>query len=120
MLSGLRIQRCRELCGVGRRWGLDLALLWLWHRLAAVTLIRPIAWEPLYAVGAALKKAKKEKKPQLLQFFNVANSKQGTQNVFVESSNICKHVDLVLIFLLIFGKITCASIHIAGRMFPRL
>ena len=29
LLSGLMIWRC---CGVGRRCGLDLALLWLWHR----------------------------------------------------------------------------------------
>ena len=41
-------------CGVGRRHGSDLAWLWLWHRLAS--LIRPLAWEPPYAVGAALKK----------------------------------------------------------------
>ena len=45
-------------CGVGRRCGLDLALLWLWHRPAAVALIRPLAWEPLYATGAALKRQK--------------------------------------------------------------
>ena len=30
-------------------------LLWLWCRLAAVALIRPLAWEPPYAVGTALK-----------------------------------------------------------------
>ena len=42
-------------CGVGRRRGLDPALLWLWHRLAAVTLIGPRAWEPPYAVSVALK-----------------------------------------------------------------
>ena len=39
----------------------DLALLWLWHRLAATALIRPLAWEPLYAMGAALKRQKKKK-----------------------------------------------------------
>ena len=50
--------------GVGRRCGSDLALLWLWHRPAGVTPIRPLAWEPPYAVGMALKskKRKKEKK----------------------------------------------------------
>ena len=31
------------------------ALLWLWCRPAAVALIRPLAREPPYAVGAALK-----------------------------------------------------------------
>ena len=49
-------------CGVGHRCGLDLTLLWLWHRLAATALIRPLAWEPLYAMGAALKKTEKTKK----------------------------------------------------------
>ena len=43
-------------CGVGHRHGSDLALLWLWHRPAAVALIGPLAWEHPYAVGAALKK----------------------------------------------------------------
>ena len=33
-------------------------LLWLWGRPAAGALIRPLAWEPPYASGAALKKAK--------------------------------------------------------------
>ena len=31
-------------CGVGHRYGLDLAFLWLWHRLAAAALIQPLAW----------------------------------------------------------------------------
>ena len=49
-LSGLRIQRCHE----------------LWHRLAATALIGPLAWEPPYATGAALKsKTKTNKKINL-------------------------------------------------------
>ena len=32
----------------------------LWHRLKAVALIRPLAWESPYAVGAALKEEKKK------------------------------------------------------------
>ena len=48
--------------GVGRRRGSDPALLWLWCRLAAAALIRPLAWEPPYAVGAVLKKKKERKK----------------------------------------------------------
>ena len=59
-LSGLRIQHCHELCGVGRRCGSDLACLWLWRRLVAV--IRSLAWEAPYATGAALKKTKTKKK----------------------------------------------------------
>ena len=53
-LSGLRIQ-CAMSCGVGRRHGLDPVLLWLWCRLVAVALIRPLAWELPYAAGASLK-----------------------------------------------------------------
>ena len=52
-------------CSVGHRCGLDPALLWLWHRPAAVALIQPLAWEPLYPEGAALKKQKKKKKDLL-------------------------------------------------------
>lgn len=42
-------------CGVGRRLGSDSALLWLWHRPAAVAPIQPLAWEPPYAASAPLK-----------------------------------------------------------------
>ena len=48
-------------CGVGCRRGLDPELLWLWRRLAAIGPIRPLAWEPPYAVGAAQEMAKKKK-----------------------------------------------------------
>ena len=48
--------------GVGCRCGSDLASLWLWRRLAATALIRLLAWEPPYAAGAALEKAKRRKK----------------------------------------------------------
>ena len=53
-------------CGVGHRRGLNLALLQLWCRPVARALVRPLAWEPPYAVGAALKREKKKKLP--LQF----------------------------------------------------
>ena len=46
-------------CGVGLRLGSDPVLLWL--RLAAVALIRPLAWESLYAMGVALKSKGKKK-----------------------------------------------------------
>ena len=49
-------------CDVGHRHGVDLILLWLWCRLPATAPIRPLAWEPPYAVGAALEKTKKGKK----------------------------------------------------------
>ena len=47
--------------GVSCRHGLDpkLLWLWLWHRLAATAPIQPLAWEPPYAAGTALKRPKK-------------------------------------------------------------
>ena len=49
-------------CGIGRRCGSDLALLWLWCRLAAVAPIQHLAWELPYAAGVALERTKKTKK----------------------------------------------------------
>ena len=53
-------------CGVGRRCGLNLALLWLWCQPAALAPIKPLACEPPYGASAALKGKKKEKKRILL------------------------------------------------------
>ena len=60
-LSRLRIRRWVS-CGVGHRRGLAPALLWLWCRLAAIALIRPLAWELPYAAGVALKRQKKKER----------------------------------------------------------
>ena len=49
-------------CGVGHRCALNPKLLWLWHRLTAVALFRPLAWEPPHALGTALKSKKRKKK----------------------------------------------------------
>ena len=46
LLSGLRIRHCCE-------W---------WRRPAATALIRPLAWEPPQAAGAALKRPKEKEK----------------------------------------------------------
>ena len=46
LLSGFGIRCCRE----------------LWCRLVAMAPIRPLAWEPPYAAGAAQVKAKRQKK----------------------------------------------------------
>ena len=49
-------------CGVGCRRSSDLAWLWLWlwlwHSPAATAPIRPLAWDPPYAAGVALKDKK--------------------------------------------------------------
>ena len=66
-------------CGVGHRCGLDLVLLWLWHRL-----IQPPARELPYAVGTALKGKKKKKKKKKegnklneLYFYHYLNEIKG-------------------------------------------
>ena len=51
-------------CGVGRRRSLDPALLRLRCRPAAVALIEPLAWEPPYASGVALKRQKDKQQQQ--------------------------------------------------------
>ena len=61
LLSGLTIGVAVS-CGVGCRRSLDPTLLWLWRRLVAMALIRPLAWEPPYAAGAAQEIAKRQKK----------------------------------------------------------
>ena len=43
-------------CGLGCQHGLDSTLLWLWWRLAATALIRPLAWERPYPAPETLKK----------------------------------------------------------------
>ena len=46
------------------QWVKDPALLWLWHRPGATALIRLLAWEPPYAVGAAPEKGQKQTNKQ--------------------------------------------------------
>ena len=57
-LSGLRIWRC---CVLWCRSQMCLRsrVEWLWYRPAGTALIRPLAWEPPYAAGAALKRQKR-------------------------------------------------------------
>ena len=47
---------------LGHRCSLDPELLWLWCRPVSTAPIRPLAWEPPYATGVALEKAKRQKK----------------------------------------------------------
>ena len=44
------------------QWVKDPVWLWLWCRPAATAPIRPLAWEPPYALGAALEKTNKQKR----------------------------------------------------------
>ena len=56
-------------CDVGCRHSSDLALVWLWYRLAAMAPIGPLAWEPPYAARAAQEMAKRQKKKKNLLCF---------------------------------------------------
>ena len=56
-LSGWGSRPChRGVCGVDCRGCSNLALLWLWQSPAATVPTGPLAWEPPYAGGVALKK----------------------------------------------------------------
>ena len=44
------------------KWVTEPDLLLLWCRLVTVAPVQPLAWEPPYASGAALKSQKKKKK----------------------------------------------------------
>ena len=48
------------LWAVGHRCSSDSLLLWLWCRPAAADAIWPLAWEPPYAAGEALKRQKQK------------------------------------------------------------
>ena len=54
---------CHKLCCRSHMHS-DLALLWLWCRLAAVALIRFLGWEAPYAIDAALKSKTKQTNKQ--------------------------------------------------------
>ena len=45
---------------IAHRHSLDLALLWLWGKLAAAALIQPLVWEFPCATGVVLKRIKKK------------------------------------------------------------
>ena len=47
-------------CGVGHSHSSDLALVWLWRRLAAAVPIQPLAWELPHAMALKRWKNKKE------------------------------------------------------------
>ncbi|WP_348248997.1 hypothetical protein, partial [Salmonella enterica] len=60
-----------------RRHGLNLVLLWLWCRPAAAAPIRPLAWEPPYAVSEALKRQKKKEKDFVIENIRTITSDEN-------------------------------------------
>ena len=71
-------------CSVGHRCGSDPALLWLWHRLAAVALIRPLAWEPPYAASVALK----NKQTKVMTILNVSEDAEKLKSLKIAGKNV--------------------------------
>ena len=68
------------------QWVKDLALLWLWQRPATVALIRPRAWEPPHAAGAALKSNRtKQNKPHTHTQMQKIKRKESTQNLLIDT-----------------------------------
>ena len=51
-------------CGVDHRRSSDLELLWFWRWPVATALIQPLAWEPPYTAGAALKEQQQQQQQQ--------------------------------------------------------
>ena len=64
---------------VGRRHSSNPALLWLWCRPADVAPIRPLAWEPPYAAGAALKRQKNKKHTDTTRQFKELEMQMGNK-----------------------------------------
>ena len=54
-------------CGVAHRHSSNLALQWLWHRLAAVAPIGPLTWELPYAWVRPYKDKKKKKEKKVFE-----------------------------------------------------
>ena len=72
LLSGLRTRHCRELWYRLQMWLGSCIAVAVVYRLAAVAVIQPLAWEPPYALSAALKsKTKQNKKPKNPELLNI-------------------------------------------------
>ena len=92
-LSGLRIWHCWELW-LGRRWGSDPVLLWLWCRPEAVALIGPPVWEPSYDTGVALKSKKTNKqKIKAFKIYPVTIMELSSKSISEVSRKIFKSVE---------------------------
>ena len=85
-------------CGVGCRYGLDPALLWLWCRPAASAPIQLLAWEPPCAAGAALKRQQQQQQQQQqLILISPPLSALGTRGSKYKGSVLYEHLKNILI-----------------------
>ena len=104
LLSGLRIQRCHEPWCRSQICSSDPVLLWLWRRPAATAPLRPLAWEPPCAMGAALEKTKRQKKKKCGSCYLLNFTKYRCATVFC----VFQHVQRELAFssvLSLFGEV---------------
>ena len=76
-------------CGVGCRSGSDPVLLWLWHRPAATAPIRPLAWEPPYAMGVAQEMTKRQKNKKIKKIKDHNSYPEGTS----DETDLCSLID---------------------------
>jgi len=91
-------------CDVGPRCGSDLVLLCLWCRPAALARIRPLAREPPYATGVALKKRQKRNKT----ITNKQKTKLRSKTYYVLHKNLKCGV-LMWLSALKIGHYRCSS-----------
>ena len=67
--------------GVGQRRSSEPTLLWPWHRPASTAPVRPLAWEPPYAMGSGPRKDKKTKKKKKRKRKRKKNLRKNTQEI---------------------------------------
>ena len=76
------------------------------HRLAAVAPIGPLAWEPPYAVSAALKRQKKKKKKKSYQALN---------KKVMSSNQVIPHLEMILNKINIYKGVHDSVIYTRGE-----
>ena len=89
---------------VGHRRSSDLALLWLWRRLAATGPIRPLAWEPSYAVGVVLKRQK-----EIKMILQKSSDKEIVQSMQPKYERYIRQLSNTNYFYIIFTCYGCFS-----------
>ena len=88
-------------CGEVHRCSSDLALLWLWYRQVATALIGPLAWEPPYAMVAAVKRQKKKREHRGRRGRNTDSRVVPTQGALSNAEGIIQQMGSFLILILV-------------------
>ena len=102
---------CEDVCSIPglTQWVKDPALLWLGYRLAAVALIRPLAWELPFAAPAALKNKKQNTKEKIKKKKERRNINRRTssylETFYKPQRENCLRKDEVLHFTPFWGSI---------------